>query len=67
MEITAQVLTLQLRQLEADGVLERTVFPEVPARVEYALSDLGRELSVVMDALERWGVRYTEALESKST
>lgn len=61
-EITAQVLTVQLRQLEADGVVTRTVYPEVPARVEYALTDLGRQLSKVMDELEEWGARYQEWL-----
>ena len=58
--ITAQVLTVQLRQLEADGVLVRNIYPEVPARVEYALSEHGRALSAVMDQLEAWGVRYLE-------
>ena len=61
--ITAQVLTVQLRQLEADGVVVRTVFPEVPSRVEYGLTDLGRALSKVMDELETWGIRYLEAQE----
>lgn len=56
--ITAQVLTVQLRQLEADGVVARTVYAEVPSRVEYTLSALGRELSEAMDALESWGARY---------
>lgn len=59
--ITAQVLTVQLRQLEADGVIARTVYAEVPARVEYALTGLGRELSEVMEALERWGARYQQS------
>lgn len=63
-EITAQVLTVQLRQLEADGVVVRTVYAEVPARVEYSLTDLGRELSDAMDALERWGERYQKAQKS---
>src|SRR5215469_10307618 len=54
-EITAQVLTLQLRQLEADGVIIRTVYAEVPSRVEYSLTALGRSLSSVMDQLEAWG------------
>jgi len=58
--ITAQVLTVQLRQLEADGVVVRNVYPEVPARVEYALSEHGRALSSAMDHLEAWGVRYLE-------
>lgn len=59
-QISAQVLTVQLRQLEADGVIVRTVFAEVPARVEYALSEDGRALSSVMDQLEVWGVGYLE-------
>jgi DNA-binding HxlR family transcriptional regulator len=46
-EIAAQVLTVQLRQLEADGVIVRTVYPEIPVQVEYALTELGRGLSAV--------------------
>jgi DNA-binding HxlR family transcriptional regulator len=57
---TAQALTVQLRQLEADGVITRTVYPEMPARVEYALTDFGRSLSDVMDQLETLGVDYLE-------
>jgi DNA-binding HxlR family transcriptional regulator len=57
-EITGQTLTLQLRQLEADGIVARTVYPEVPPRVEYALTAEGRELSAVMDELEKWGEAY---------
>ena len=60
-EIAPQVLTVQLRQLEADGVIVRTVYAEVPPRVEYALSVMGRELSRVMDELEAWGARYLES------
>lgn len=56
--VTAQALTVQLRQLEADGVVVRTVYPEVPARVEYTLSELGRGLSGLMDRLETWGQHY---------
>ena len=57
-EITAQTLTLQLRQLEADDIVSRTAYPEVPARVEYALSEFGATLSGMMDQLEAWGVTY---------
>lgn len=57
-QVTAQMLTVQLRQLEADGVVARKVYAEVPARVEYSLTDLGRELAGVMDQLEAWGLRY---------
>ncbi|MGH8246865.1 MAG: winged helix-turn-helix transcriptional regulator, partial [Gammaproteobacteria bacterium] len=58
--ITAQVLTVQLRQLEADGVVIRSVYPEIPVRVEYALGEHGRALSAVMDQLEAWGTPYLE-------
>lgn len=57
-EVTAQALTVQLRQLEADGVIKRTVYPEVPVRVEYALTRQGRDLSAVMDQLQQWGQAY---------
>jgi DNA-binding HxlR family transcriptional regulator len=60
-EITAQVLTLQVRQLEADGVIIRTVYAEVPSRVEYSLTALGRSLSSVMDQLEAWGAALPRA------
>jgi DNA-binding HxlR family transcriptional regulator len=56
--ITPQALTVQLRQLEADGVVSRTVYPQIPARVEYRLSEFGSTLSSVMDKLEAWGVDY---------
>ncbi len=56
--VTGQALTVQLRQLEVDGVIERTVYAEVPARVEYALTAEGRALSSVMDQLEKWGAGY---------
>jgi DNA-binding HxlR family transcriptional regulator len=59
-KITAQVLTVQLRQLEADGVVVRTLYPEIPVRVEYSLSEHGRALSAVLDQLEAWGTRYLE-------
>ncbi len=56
--VTAQALTVQLRQLEADGVIARTVYPEVPARVDYALTPFGQKLSGLMDQLEVWGQEY---------
>ncbi len=45
----------QQRELDADGVVERTVYPEVPPRVEYALTELGRELVPVLEGLHAWG------------
>ncbi|QUE52031.1 helix-turn-helix transcriptional regulator [Luteolibacter ambystomatis] len=52
---SAQSLTLQLRQLEADEVIIRTIYPEIPVRVEYHLSEHGRTLAGLMDQLELWG------------
>jgi DNA-binding HxlR family transcriptional regulator len=56
--ITQKMLTQQLRELEADRVVERTVYPQVPPRVEYNLTDLGRTVMPVMDALCAWGREF---------
>lgn len=56
--ISPQALTTQLKQLEADGLVERDVYAEVPVRVEYRLSELGATLSDVMNSLESWGTAY---------
>ena len=52
--VTQKVLTAQLRQMEASGLLTRTVYAEVPPRVEYTLTDLGRSLRPVLYAMEAW-------------
>lgn len=52
---TQRVLTAQLRQLEADGLVTRIVYPEVPPKVEYLLSERGRSLEPVLRALGAWG------------
>lgn len=57
-QATQRMLTLQLRELEADGVVTRRVFAEVPPRVEYAVTDFGRTLVPVLGALREWGERY---------
>ena len=53
--VSQKVLTAQLRELESDGVVRRTVYPEVPPRVEYALTELGQELIPVLEGLHAWG------------
>lgn len=56
--VSQKVLTSQLRQMEECGLLTRTVYPEVPPRVEYALTELGRSLKPVLDAMQDWGEAY---------
>ena len=52
------MLTAQLRQMEDSGLLTRTVYPEVPPRVEYTLTELGASLRPVLEALRDWGEEY---------
>ena len=56
--ISQKVLTDSLRSLEQDGLVTRTVYAEVPPRVEYALSDLGLSLKPILDAMQNWGKSY---------
>jgi DNA-binding HxlR family transcriptional regulator len=56
--ITQTMLTQQLRELEQDGIVTRTVYAEVPPRVEYALTDFGRTLECVIAVMCQWGTRY---------
>ena len=61
--ITQRMLTLQLRELEADGLVERTVYPVVPPHVEYALSPFGETLEPVLRTMREWGTRYKRRTE----
>ena len=61
--ISQKVLTDSLRSMEADGIVTRTVYPEVPPRVEYALSDLGESMRPIMDAMEIWRTEYKKSME----
>ena len=56
--ISQRMLTLTLRNLERDGFVTRTVFPEIPPRVEYQLTDLGRTLQEPLDALWNWADQH---------
>lgn len=58
--ISQKVLTDSLRSMEADGIITRTVYPEVPPRVEYALSDLGESMRSVIKSMEEWGTAYKQ-------
>ena len=61
--ISQKVLTDSLRSMEADGIITRTVYPEVPPRVEYALSDLGESMRPIMDAMQILGTAYKKSKE----
>lgn len=60
--VSQKVLTAQLRDMEADGLVKRTVYPEVPPRVEYTLTDLGMSLRPVLDSMWSWGENYKASL-----
>ena len=59
--ISQKVLTDSLRSMETDGIITRTVYPEVPPRVEYALSELGESMRPILDAMKAWGENYKAA------
>lgn len=56
--VSQKVLTAQLRTMETSGLLERTIYPEVPPRVEYTLTELGKSLKPVLDSMRIWGEEY---------
>ena len=60
--ISQKVLTDSLRTMEEDGIITRTVSPEVPPHVEYALSELGESMRPILDAMKEWGTEYKNTL-----
>ena len=62
--VSQKVLTAQLRDMESNGLVTRTVYPEVPPRVEYALTELGQSLKPILDAMWNWGEEYKSTFES---
>lgn len=63
--VSQKVLTEKLRELEEDGLITKVVYPEVPPKVEYFLTDKGRDLTVILDSLEDWSRKHFEDLEEK--
>ena len=57
-DVTQRMLTLQLRELERDGVVLRSVYPEVPPRVEYELTDFGKSLKPILLLMREWGAEF---------
>ncbi len=58
--ITQKMLTQQLREMESDRIISRTVYPVIPPKVEYALTPLGKSLKPLIDEMHQWGLHYEE-------
>ena len=63
--ISQKALTEALRSMEADGIVSRTVYPEVPPRVEYALTELGESMRPIIKSMESWGMAYKEQMQTE--
>lgn len=66
-DVTQRMLTKHLRELEADGVIHREVYREVPPRVEYSLTELGRSLAPILELMLQWGEKYVESQPLRPT
>lgn len=64
--ISQKVLTEKLKELEDDGLITKVVYPEVPPRVEYFLTDKGKDLAVILDDLENWSRKYFQELDTEN-
>lgn len=60
--VSQKVLTDSLRSMESDGIIVRTVYPEVPPRVEYSLSELGESMRPIIKSMEEWGLDYKKTM-----
>ncbi|RDW18347.1 transcriptional regulator [Oceanobacillus arenosus] len=58
-EITQKMLTKQLRELEDEDIVQRVVYPQVPPKVEYSITEYGKSLEPILDAMHEWGVKHT--------
>lgn len=61
--ITHRMLTLQLRELEKNGIVKRTVYAEVPPKVEYELTDFGMSIEPIISAIYKWGTEYQSSIK----
>ena len=65
-DITQATLSSQLKYLEQEGLITRHVYPEIPPRVEYALTDIGYSFIPVLNEIEKWGMKYIDYLKEKN-
>ena len=63
--ITQKMLTKNLRELEDDDLIYRTVYPTIPPKVEYTLTEHGKELEPIIDALHQWGIQHRAHIQAK--
>lgn len=63
LELTQSTLTKQLRSLEECGLVKRHVYPQVPPKVEYSLTDIGEEFKFVLESISIWGQKYIEHMK----
>jgi DNA-binding HxlR family transcriptional regulator len=63
--ITQKMLTQQLRELERDGIVSRRVYPQVPPKVEYALTEFGETLGPIMKSMSQWGLNHRKHIEMR--
>ena len=64
--ITQRMLTLQLRELEEQGIIKRVVYPQVPPKVEYSITEYGRTLEPILNAMHEWGSAHSERMIEKN-
>ncbi|GIN95296.1 hypothetical protein J6TS1_11660 [Siminovitchia terrae] len=63
--ITQKMLTKQLRELEEEDIIERVVYPQVPPKVEYSISEYGKSLQPVLNVMHEWGSAHTQHMQEK--
>lgn len=63
-DISRQTLTNQLRELEADGILKRIIYQQIPPKVEYKLTDIGLSLEPIIQEMSKWGLKYITPMEN---
>lgn len=64
-EVAPRVLDLQLKELVEDGLVEKTIFPELPLRSEYKITEIGKSLIPIIDMMLRWGKEHYDIFEKK--